>query len=196
MAWCPICRKEYDNNIDVCPQCNEALIDQIKEIASTDEDSLNLLRGSGKTYVAKEDQYRDLTSTVWTFMFFGIAGLIFVFLNLIGILDVLHGFLPNLVMSALFIFFLWVGISTHYKAKTVQLEIDDENRLTEQINQWLKEHITEEFLKENYDTDESAEVNYMRISDKVKELLIDAFGTQDGAYLDKLYEDYYNNHFE
>lgn len=31
MAWCPVCKNEYRAGITVCPDCNEALVEEMKE---------------------------------------------------------------------------------------------------------------------------------------------------------------------
>lgn len=31
MAWCPVCKNEYRAGITVCPDCNEALVEEIRE---------------------------------------------------------------------------------------------------------------------------------------------------------------------
>jgi hypothetical protein len=144
-------------------------------------------------YVMKADQYKDLTGTVWIFLLFGIAGLIFVVLNIAGVFTFLNGFIPNAVMGALFLLFIYIAISTNQKAKKVQAEIDTENKLTEKINQWLKSNITESFLSSIHNDTISEELNYLKIVDTIKELLLKEFGTQNLSYLDRLIEEYYSN---
>jgi hypothetical protein len=144
-------------------------------------------------YVMKADQYKDLTGTVWIFLLFGIAGLIFVVLNIGGVFTFLNGFIPNAVMGALFLLFIYIAISTNQKAKKVQAEIDTENKLTEKINQWLKSNITESFLSSIHNDTISEELNYLKIVDTIKELLLKEFGNQNLAYLDRLIEEYYSN---
>lgn len=147
-------------------------------------------------YVMKADQYKDLTGTVGVFLFFGIAGLIVVVINIIGVINIFNGWIPNTVMAALFLFFIYVALSTNKKAKKVQAEIDEENALTEKINEWLKKNITEEFLASIHNADISDELNYIKKTDMIKELLIKEFGNQNLSYLDRLIEEYYYNTFD
>lgn len=146
-------------------------------------------------YVMKADQYKDLSGTVWVFLFFGVAGLIIVILNIIGILNFFNGWIPNSVMGALFLFFIYVALSTNKKAKAVQAEIEEENKLTEKINEWLKQNITEEFLSSIHNENISEELNYIKKTDTIKEMLMKEFGNQNLAYLDRLIEEYYNENF-
>jgi uncharacterized Zn ribbon protein len=147
-------------------------------------------------YVMKADRYKDLKDTVWVFLLFGIVGLFVVILNATGIFTFINGALPNLVLGALFIFFIYVGLSTHKKAKQIQSEIDTENKLTEEINQWLKQNVTESFLSSLHDENLSAEVNYLKKADAIKDLLIKKFGNQNLAYLDRLIDEFYYSNFE
>lgn len=151
---------------------------------------------NSSSYVMKEDQYKDYSSTVWIFLLMGIAGIIFVILNLIGTLTFLNGLFPNVVMGALFLFFIYVGVSTYQKAKKIQSEIADEKQLTEQINGWLKEHLTKDYVSSLQDDTLSEELNYIRMTEQIKDQLMAEFGTQNEAYLDHLIEEYYSANIE
>ncbi len=170
--------------------------DYSDEIPSDDISVSGVQRSENSVYVMKYDQYKDLTGTVWIFAFFGIAGIIFVILNLTKIITFLNGWLPNLVMGALFLFFIIVAITTGRKAKRVRSEIDAENILTRDINNWLKANVTEEFLASVHNDNISDEANYIRSTDYIKELLVKEFGSQNLAYLDRLIDDYYTNTFD
>lgn len=147
-------------------------------------------------YIFKEDRHKDLAGTVWIFLFFGIAGLIFVILNMAGFLTVLNGWIPNTVMGALFLFFLYVAVTTNTKAKSLKAEIAEENKLTEDINLWLKEHLTKDYLASIYNDAVSEELNYIKMTDAVRALLLEQFGPQNLSYLDRLIEEYYNSNFD
>lgn len=147
-------------------------------------------------YVMKSEQYKDLAGTVWVFLGLGVLGLIFVILNVLEVIQILYGWMPNLVMGALFVIFIYIGISTKQKAKKIQSEIDEENRLTKEINQWLEININERFLEEVKDPGISDELNYLKAIATIKEMLIKEFGPQNMAYLDRLIDEYYSSTFE
>ena len=148
------------------------------------------------TYMLKSEQYKDLNATFWIFFIFGIAGILILVLNLADIFNFINGAISNIVMGALFIFFLYVALSTHHKARKVQAEIEAENKLTEEINRWLTDNITEEFLSSIHIDSISSELNYMRASETIHEMMIKEFGPQNNAYLDRLFDDYYNRTFD
>lgn len=172
------------------------------------KDSKNSLAKGGRTsseasseeddsteYVMKADRYKDLTGTVWMFLIFGLGGLVFVLLNILGILKILTGWLPNTIMAALFIFFLYVSLSTAIRAKKLKAEIAAEEELTKKINDWLAGNVTKDFLKKISDENASSEVNYLEQVAAIKEMLEKEFGKQNPAYIDRLIEEYYNKTF-
>lgn len=148
-------------------------------------------RDSG-VYVMKSEMYKEYTSTVAVFTIIGILGLIFVFLNIAGVLTIFSGWLPFTVMSALFLFFIYVGLSTNVKAKRMLKELEEENLLTEQINKWLKDNVTEEYLASLNDESKSEELNYIYKTETIKEQLLKEFNGADPSYLDRLIEEFYN----
>ncbi len=143
-------------------------------------------------YVMKSEKYKDYNSTVSVFLSFGLLGIVFVILNITGVLNVLSGTIPNVVMGALFLFFLYIGISTQRKAKELRLEIDDEQKKTEEINHWLQENITPDYLASLHDESVSEEVNFFRKTEAVKEKLQEQFADQQEAYLDRLIDEFFN----
>jgi hypothetical protein len=146
-------------------------------------------------YVMKADQYKDLASTVGMFLIFGIAGVVFVILNVAKIFTFLNGLLPNLVMGALFLAFIIIGYITNKSAKKVRSEIDTENLLTRDINLWLKENVNKDVLASIHNDNISEEANYICSVDYIKELLIQKFGHQNLAYLDRLIDEFCSNTF-
>ncbi len=176
---------------------DETTSDETEEdMSDTPEDSSAQDSEERGAYIFKEDRHKDLAGTVWIFLIFGIVGLIFVILNMAGILTILNGWIPNTVMGVLFLFFLYVAASTNTKAKSMKAEIAEENRLTEEINRWLSEHLTEDYLASIHNDELSDELNYIKMTDAIKELLLEQFGAQNLSYLDRLIEEYYNDNFD
>ncbi|MDD3173882.1 MAG: hypothetical protein PHF63_09505 [Herbinix sp.] len=176
---------------------DDSLTDEEKhedEVPSDDESAYESHEET--VYVMKADQYKDLTSSVWIFLIFGVVGVIFVLLNVTEIFHVFNGWIPNTVMGALFLLFIYIALSTNKKAKKVQSEIEAENKLTEDINEWMKLNVTDNFLTSLHDDTISDELNYIKTTDMIKENLIKEFGHQNLAYLDRLIDEYYNSTFD
>jgi hypothetical protein len=182
----------------------EELVEDVEPLHSEEgetEDHLDLAEAAEDEglekgpYVFKADRYKDLAGTVGIFLFFGVVGLVFVILNMAGILTILNGWLPNVIMGALFLSFLYVAFSTRQKAQKIRDEIAVENKLTDDINVWLKGNVTKDYLATIHSDSISEELNYIKMTDTIKELLIKNFGKQNLSYLDRLVEEYYNNNF-
>lgn len=154
-----------------------------------------LMSGSGN-YVFKSEKYKDYTGTVYIFLILGIAGIIFVILNVTKVLTLLQGFFPNLVMGALFLFFIFEAIAIGKKAKKLKAEIEEENKLTDKINEWLRNTVTKEFLTSISNDQLSEELDYIKKAETIRDMLIKEFGEQNHDYLDRLIEEYYSKTFD
>jgi hypothetical protein len=185
---------QYGNQeeADASPEENRML----EDLPSDDISSYVGNENDSSVYVMKADEYKDLSGSVWMFLITGIGGLLFVLLDILQIIKVFSGLIPDLVLGAMFLSFIYIAMNTNKKAKKIQAEIDAENELTEKINEWLKLNVTGEFLSSIKEDNISEELNYIKITDTVKEMLIKEFGHQNLAYLDHLIEEYYNDNFE
>ncbi len=165
----------------------------IENTAIEEEEPEHKNNSHSTAYVMKSEQYKELSSTVWVFMLFGIVGLAVVILNVTNIIPLFDDLIANVVMTALFLVFLYIGVSTNQKAKKVKAEIYEEDKLTYEINSWLKANITEEFLDSIHDDSISEGTNHIKKMDTIKEMLLKEFGSLDLAYVDRLIDDFYNN---
>jgi hypothetical protein len=147
-------------------------------------------------YVKKEEQYRDLKSTAVTFFAVSALGIAVLILNVIGIIGIFQGIMPYIVMGSLFIGFIYVGITSLIKASKVEKEIDEENRVTESINNWLLANTSAEQLDSLINQEDSDEVRFFHKLEKLKEMVIKEFGELNDAYLDRLVEEFFNEHYE
>lgn len=149
-----------------------------------------------QTYIKKEEQYKDLISSAFSFLVISIIGILLLSINAMGFISLFNGAMTYIVMGGLFVAFLYIGITTLMKAKKVKSQIGEENQVTEAINSWLSLNVTKESLNELVNPTDSHEIQFMQKIDKMKERIINQFGELDDLYLDRIVEEYYNNHFE
>jgi len=147
-------------------------------------------------YVKKEEQYKDLKSSASTFIVVSILGIAYLILNAVGVIHFFAGPMPYIVMSLLFVAFLYIGITSYLKAQKVEKEIGEENRVTEAINNWLSQNVTAEQLDSLTQDETTEEIRFFHKLEKMKEMIIKQFGEIDESYLDRLVEEFYNNTFE
>lgn len=170
--------------------------DEPEETDDEDMDELKRLLSGPGNYKFKYEKYRDYIESCYTFLSVGIAGLVFVILNIADVLHIFNDILTNLVMGALFIFFIYEGISSGVKARKLKPEAEEENRLTEKINEWLKNNVTREFLNSIGRSGQSEELDYIEKTDTIRDMLIKEFGDINTDYLDRIIEEYYSKNFD
>lgn len=148
------------------------------------------------TYTKKKDKYEDLKSSATTFLIFGALGIVFVILNVVGVLSILGTLISQLVMGALFIGFIYIGLNSHKHAKLVQNQVGEEDNLTLAITSWLKNNVSESVFDTIYDENLSEEINFFNKLEQMKEMISNQFGDLNESYLDQIVEEFYNDNFE
>lgn len=148
------------------------------------------------TYVKKEEQYKDLSSSASSFIIVSIAGLVLLILNAMGVISIFAGALSYIVMAVVLVAFFVIGVSTYKKSKLVEKEIGEENNITDTIQEWLDANLTKEKVDGFADASAADEVQFLQKMEKMKAMVIAKFGEMDDKYLDRLMEEYYNDHFE
>ncbi len=147
-------------------------------------------------YVKKEDKFRDYKSTAYTFLVVSLLGIAVLILNAVGVIQIFNGYLPYIVMGLLFLIFLGVGFQSLSSAKVAASQIEEENRTTEEITNWLSQNVTVDLLNSLTDEGDSEEIRFFHKLEKMKEMIVGQFGELDEAYLDQLAEEFYNNNLE
>lgn len=187
--------KKPDENVETF-EPNET--DETTDISVLEEQEEDLLKktiglrtASSSTYVKKQEQYNDLKFTAYIFIGFGIVGLVFVILNITNMLNILGNPLSLIIMAGMVIGFLLVGISSLRKSGVVKTQIGEENTMTDEINHFMEDAITQELLMEYHDESLSDEINYFNKTEQIKELIKNRFGDLDESYIDQLVEDFY-----
>ncbi len=194
--------EEFDENEIPEEQSLREHTDEKYDSMFSEDELQNIIEGTrpkpvpSYTYVKKEEQYKDLKSSAFTFILVSVLGIAVLILNAAGIIKIFAGLLPYLVMGALFLAFLYVGFSSYRKARKVEKEIAEENNLTRDINDWLSQNVTAGQLDTLTDPNETEEVRFFHKLEKMKEMIIAEFGELNDSYLDLLTEEYYNTHFE
>lgn len=209
--YCPKCKIEFLDGIETCSECGSSLVEKLPEgeevmipdwdAMSEKERSLNAqkeadqLRNAASTvYVKKADKYEDLHSTAVCFTILGIFGLIFCILNLFGILTIYNSPVQLIAMAIVFGIFTAVGVSSHFHSKKVKEQISEEENLTAEINQWMEQTITQDFLNKISDPSVSAEADFLQQSEHIRKMIHKEFEVQDDSYLDTLIDEFFNRH--
>lgn len=170
-----------------------------KETESTEENEEKAPepeKAVASVYVKKEEKYKDFSSTAWTFLIVGIAGLVFTLLNILGYFSIFGNPVSYTVALILFLGCLLVSKSSFQSAKTAKNQIAEENRFTKELKEWMEGHIRESDLLALQDEEVSEEINFLNQIAWIKKTITDQFGPIDEAFLDEITEEFYNKHFD
>lgn len=214
MPWCPKCKTEYQEGITTCLDCGCELVleqpditDEVKpteltskelseKLLTEDEENMDEESINNETnysmYETKGSKAKELRSTAITFFVFGIAGLVVVLLNVIGVLRFFSSPLQYILLSAMFIGFLLVGINSYHGSKKAVEDSMKEEKLTTEIMAYLKETINKESILKMKDPSQSEEANVIRILDGIRYAIVTRFGELNESYLDYIAEQYYS----
>lgn len=210
--YCPKCKIEFLDGIETCSECGSSLVEELpegEEVLVPDWDAMdenerslnahqeaNQLRNAASTvYVKKADKYEDLHSTAVCFTVLGILGLIFSILNLAGILHIYSSPVQLIAMFLIFAVFTAIGVSSHLRSKEVRSQISEEETLTKEINAWMEETVTQEFLNSISDASVSREADFLQQSERIKQMIHEKFPSAGDSYLDTLIDEFFNAHF-
>lgn len=188
--------KKQTEETDTSLEAQDNSIASTEQTEDTAEDAICDLEKNSSVYVKKEDKYNDLSSTGWTFLVFGIAGLIFTVLNILGYFSIFANPVSYTFASILFLGCLFVSGNSFRSAKKAKGEIAEENRITDELKEWLENNIHENDLLSIQDDDLSEEINFLNKINFIKNAVTNHFGKIDEAFLDEITEEFYNHHFD
>lgn len=163
------------------------------EQKTLDEETAELLRASKKEYVKKADQYRDLRTSGFTFLAFGMLGGIYLVLTKLEIIPIQYAMLVFCALALLFLGFAVYGVVALVKSSSIKKEIPAEEECTRKVTQWLEENITENTMTEWTDSRLSVTENDLALPVKIGKALQQNFPEENVSYLEMLAEEYYED---
>lgn len=187
MLWCPVCKKEYEEEITNCPDCDTVL----ESHSETDCDTTI----HAKAYKSPEERYKDMYSSAWTFLLIGVAGLLFMVLSILGIVNLpLHNF-ALFVMAALFLVFIVVSIVSFQSAGKLKNVISSENQFMQEVLDWYHNTGAVHPSLTALDPDQPEELLYFQKSEIIRNLILERFPQIEQPLLDKLTDDFCEEDF-
>ena len=142
-------------------------------------------------YTNAEDSFNENMSTAWSFLGIGAAGFIFTLLNILGVLNIMQGFMQKGVAALLFLGFMIYGVIVIRSKKDMLARVEKEKADRKKYTDWMKEKFTEEVLSNLGTMEASAEelellqINYM------SEELVRHFPEINPNFADRLAEDFF-----
>lgn len=180
------------------------LYKETEEATMTEEQQKKAEEASEKApapYVKKADKYEDMRSSAFTLLGVGTLGALFMVAKFAGLLPFSFGsasLLFDIVMSAIFLFFLITGVSSLKRAKTLKGEIAQEVTATNEITEWFLSEYTASSIDEASTIDESTpeELKYFQRIAYIKNEVNTRLTELDDSYLEDLAENLYHSLYE
>lgn len=171
-----------------------ALDAQLEEIKEEEANELlsDLRTETSTVYVNKRDKYTDLKFTAYSFIAFSILGYLFVIANAAGIISIFSTF-STAILAIVFTIFLGIGISSFRKAGTIKGLVSEEERVVEQVKEYIEEHFTDEYLASLGDEELSEEEEFLHVSEQLKAEIAQQFPLFNKGYIDQLVDDKYGD---
>lgn len=146
------------------------------------------------SYVSKEDKSNEYKSAGYTFVIFGVIGIIVMLLYWIGVYSYFST-MSAVILTVMFVVFLVIGIDSFKSSKKASSESVDEKKFVENLTSWLDENVTKEDLITS-EINPSKELQFFAEINVLKEIITNQFGELNSAFLDDFAENYYNDHFD
>lgn len=163
------------------------LEDAVEEITD------NLKVSKSNVYVKNADKYNDFKFSGYSFIGFAIIGLLFVLLNVLKVIEFLTTF-SAIIMTALFILFIIIGISSLITASRLKASIGEEETQIDKMKTWIAEHFTEEYFTALKDEELSEEDQYFVYSDNMNRDIQKEFTEVDTTLLEELTDECLNEY--
>lgn len=219
MGWCPICKYEYREGIEVCSDCGAKLVDDLSLISEEpkEEELVSPLQMKfafdeendeeapidlgEETYVNNEERAEDNKSSAYTLLTIGVIGFIVIalfFLKVIPSNMTPSGrYMISGVMGVMFVLFIVMGFVSLKNFKSFKQKAYKENNLTAEIKKWCIENIQKDKIDAllSY-SDESDEIKYFGRFNEVKKMINKQFMNLNASYVDRLIEEIYSQIFE
>lgn len=153
---------------------------------------------SNTMYAKKSDEYKDLKFSGFTFIFFGVLGIVYLVLCKLEIIGLTYTLPIFIVLVLMFVVFIGVGVHSLIRSGRVKALIGDEDELTKKVEEAMASIMTQELIDSLYVEDATEEENFLALSEEVKGRIAEQFGTKDltEAYIDQLIDEYYSEHYE
>lgn len=161
----------------------------------SDDTPKELLYEPAKEYVKKEDAYKDMLFSGWTFILFGVAGFVYLILCQVDIIPIKYNIAVLVGIALMFALFLIGGIVSLVKSAKLKPQIPLEQEKTRKIKKWLKENLTEEIIEKWTDSRVSEAENDLLLMAHIRASLIKQYPEEDVAYLEMISEEYYTEFF-
>lgn len=226
MPWCPKCKTEYIEGIEICADCHTPLVSSLDNESDltpqtenlndfekfsehfsdmdtnpvTEDDLRTQFSKPAATYIKPEEQYKDTRSSGYMLTFVGAAGIIAVILIAADIiplsLDPVMQYVFYAVLGVFFLVFLCMGINALKKSGEYKKRISEDAELENTLLEWLSLKEHKEQLDQCHDRETSSEEAYFACQDLMKQMLTQKKPDIKEDYMNYIIEKAYSQLYE
>lgn len=211
MPFCPKCKYEYKEGIEMCSDCGVPLVKELTTeeceaapeytFESTEEVMTDFRRSeAAPKYVNSYERADNYKSGAGVLLGVGVVGIVMLLLMNLDIIKLpINGFtgtLVNLVMGALFIIFIWMGIHSHITYKKLTQKAKEEDNLEAEVSNWCLNEMDKSLLEENVSSDDTDEIKFFNRTEALRTQIKASYPNLEESFLEHIVEMLYDRIFE
>ncbi len=184
----------------------DSVMESISEELNTDDQEeieaeirRQLVRSNtSSVYESSKTKASEFSDSGYMLITIGILGIILIILNLTGVLNLFGSVFSEIVMLVMFAGMVIGGVLSIKSSKKYEENAVAEDKLSENINNWLESSLTKEDIIKADDPSGTDEENYLSRIDFIKDRLmcsLSGISDADENYIDTLVEEFYNKTF-
>lgn len=211
MPFCPKCRYEYKEGIEICSDCKVPLVEELSNeepeadfymdtrLSEEEISDLRKVSEPAAKYVSPLDRAENYKSGAGVLISVGALGLLaLVFIN-VGIIKIsLPGFtstMVNLVMGALFVIFLVMGVNSFLSYKKLAVLAEDEDTLEKEIYDWCDNKLDKAILDAAVSENDADEIKFFNRTEALRSQLKESYPDLEEGFMEHMVEDLYDRIF-
>lgn len=189
----------YDKNKEITEEDLTSLMpdldEKLEELKQEEANQMlsELRTETSSVYVKKKDKYSDLKFSGISFIVFAVLGFGLLVLNVLDYINMFNKF-SMLIMVAVFAIFFVVGITSLLRAKKMKGIVSQEERVSDDVMDWIEEHITDEYIQTLIDPEKTEEDNYFEAHATMCRLVAEQFPLFNRDYIDQMIDERYSDY--
>ncbi len=175
-------------------EADDSLLSQLAKEEAVNELSGTVFRHT-KSYESMEHKASESKSSGIMLICFGIGGLIFVALNVLGKIKLINVMFSQIVLTTFFLAMLVVGFISLKSAKKYMEQSGEENDDIQALKDWMKINATPEVIVKAEEKELSEVERILNEQQRLTEMVTKAFPDMDESIINHFTEEFYTENF-
>lgn len=172
--------------------------EEVEAEEAEEEEKEEFRQHEGGAYRGSKERAEEFRSSGYVLLIVGVLGFIALVLIDTGVIPIHlnNSIMMNLVMAALFVFFIIFGVLSLRSARIYAASAEKEAELTEEIRKWVNENVTVQKIDETLNMEEAEEILYFKRIERLRSLISDKYMNLGDAFFDNLVEESYQELYD